>query len=595
MGSRRVSKNTAERTQYSRKRNTRKKNTRKKNTRKKNPRKKNPRKKNSRKKNTRKNNSKKILRGGQDIVTPSQDMIPRKYIVLRDSTVRLGPEKKDKKSGQIHKKGQQIDVVEEKINIDKQVVVRTTTPPEGWIKVQASSIPYRDNLKLISEPLLDPNEKVAEILNEYKAEMSRLATESNVPLDKLEEGNATDLLGNEKGLEYEKLKFEAAAVSISSPLMITSIMTSSDKNMGSILSGAGKILTYGGAVIAGAVAGPVAAAITKGITGFLVKVTEEIYKDISSSDVGKARKIASESSPKEDHRVMISLMVNALMPKTLDPSFFQNLCRLWVTGAIIINRDWFSKGPQSGFEDRDPRSKPSTAEKEMYDRIWAVCKAFISLSGSEWNVIRERVGGDPTQMTEASRALLILQASNETESDPLSIKASLGKGVATVLGGMLGNVIDTSAYATEKAALKGLGEAFKDKLDPDILSKLEGLTIEDANDFVTGVISRSPCSEVGCEVNDTIKTAGGSTGTIVDVKILPPEFKGVIDQGKGDEHNVYVAFNPDSIKEPQRVATHKVTIDGNDKYIYSYTSDELTNVGKFSDTALAWAKETTLW
>jgi hypothetical protein len=75
----------------------------------------------------------------------------KKYRVIRDATVREGPDKKDRAMGEFQK-GQVIEVVEEMTNAEGLDVVKTTTLPAnsestiysvrnldgGWVKIKTS-------------------------------------------------------------------------------------------------------------------------------------------------------------------------------------------------------------------------------------------------------------------------------------------------------------------------------------------------------------------------------------------------------------------------------------------------------------------------
>jgi len=407
-------------------------------------------------------------------------------------------------------------------------------------------------------------EKINGILNEYNQQLSE------------EKDPAT----------IERLEFEAAAVSIAHPLCIDRVMTDKEKRRAKVWNGASNAVgMIGSALLPGI--GSALAAITDKLAGALVKITEELYKDFDGG-VGKARGVADISSPKEDHRVMVSLMVNTLMPKDINPSLFLNLCRLWVTGAVIVNRDWFGQKPVAGIKDDDPKSKPSSAEKELYDRIWSLSKKFIGMKHGDWNTLLAKI--DITNMDDETRKLLLNRsASINSTKQPLSkmIGPVIAQSFMEIFPGM--DALTEGGRESIEQFTQSLNEIMPDLakqgIIPDEIS--EHFDPEKAKDFINAMISKSPCNEVDCPINSKIKTNGGSVGTIFDGSQLKPEVKKIIDADSVEGSTIYASFDGEDIPETFKKDTHK----HEDRWVYGYPKRNLRRIGTLSGKAKEFAKQ----
>jgi len=415
------------------------------------------------------------------------------------------------------------------------------------------------------ETATDPvAEKINGILNEYNQQLS----------EEKDEGRR------------EKLEFEAAAVSIAHPLYIDRVMTEKEKRKAKVWTTSRYAAGMIGSALLPGIGGAVAA-ITEKLAGALVKITEELYKDFDGG-VGKARGASDISTPKEDHRVMVSLMVNTLMPKDINPSLFLNLCRLWVTGAVIVNRDWFGQNPAAGLKDNDPKSKPSSAEKELYDRIWSLSKKFIGMKHGDWNTLLAKI--NITNMDEETRKLLLdRSASINSTKQPLSkmIGPVIAQSFMEIFPGM--DALTDGGRESIEQFTQSLNEIMPDLakqgIVPDEIS--EHFDPEKAKDFINAMISKSPCDKVDCPINSKIKTRGGSVGTIFDGSQLKPEVKKNIDDDSTEGYTIYASFDGEDIPETFKKETHK----HEDKWVYGYPKQSLTRIGTLSGKAKEFAKQ----
>ena len=386
----------------------------------------------------------------------------------------------------------------------------------------------------------------------------------------------------------EKVKFKISAVKMAGPLYIYEIMTRSEKNrekLKNALAGTfRKLATLTGNIFSG----PIGALITGSISELLVRIAGKIYNhlDNKANQLDQARSSALEVSTKEDHRVLMSLMVNAFMPDNIafKRTLFLRLCRFWITGGVLINYSWWAKLPVEGLKESDPRSKPSTAEKEFYDRLWLLCKTFIGLSGQEWNQMMAEV---KTEMGTGSYELVMNKMGKifETE-DVKSLKSILGEEFVGELLGLASAELGEDFGGLFKDISKGITEginSLKSRLpDVDISKLTKGG--RGAKEFYDSVLATKKCSEedAQCVFGTKVKTDRGSLGTVVDPDSLSSKVKTTLSNST-IPNPIYVSFPPEAILTEFHMEQNK-NDDG--KYVYSYGGDSLTKKDNIKEKAI---------
>lgn len=405
----------------------------------------------------------------------------------------------------------------------------------------------------------DPDEVVSRLTIQLYSELEKATTE-----------------GKKAEIEEKLISLEMAK-----PLYINEIMTSDQKNREKIKNTFTGLFKKAISLTATAFTGPLGKIIVASVSELLVRVTGKIYEHMNHKSVSmnSARSSSQEVSTLEDHRVLMSLMVNMFMPNYtwVKKTLFLKLCRFWVMGGVLINDMWWARlpvdNPPGG--GSDPRFKPSTAEKEFYDRLWLLCKTFIGLPGQEWNEMLRQI---KTEMGPGNYELVMSKmqetlGDEDEDEDISSLKEMLGK---EFVGELLNLIPGVDS---------GFGDLFKD-LNKDIKSILpSGVDVskltENAKELYDNVLANKPCSEEDdyCPAGSIVKTKKGTVGTITDIVEMDPAFKQQIDKlsesKKFKSTPVYVSFKPEDIPEFTKGGFESYVNPKNGKYVFKYGSDEI--------------------
>tara|TARA_B000000532_G_scaffold227822_1_gene207089 strand:- start:241 stop:1776 length:1536 start_codon:yes stop_codon:yes gene_type:complete len=436
---------------------------------------------------------------------------------------------------------------------------------------------YNDKLKGLSK---------RELLNEHNKIMKELET-FKLPEDP---DIVVERINQYLNIELEKAKTEEEkryteqkmiAVEMSKPLYVYEIMTSNQKNREKIKNAFTGLFKKAISLTATIFTGPLGGIIVGSVSELLVRITGKLYEHMNAKSVSmnSARSSSQEVSTLEDHRVLMSLMVNMFMPNYswLKKTLFLKLCHFWVMGGVLINDMWWARlpvdNPPGG--ESDPRFKPSTAEKEFYDRLWLLCKTFIGLGGQEWNEMIKEI---QTEMGAGSYELVMakMEETLGDEEDIKSLKSVLGEAFVKEL---------LNLVSSEIGEIGEVGDLFKD-LNEDIKSILpSGADVskltENAKELYDNVLESKPCSEddVNCPAGTIVKTKKGSEGTITGIVEMEPAFKQQIDKlyedGEFNSSPEYVSFDPEAIPEYTKGGFESNINPKNGKYVFKYGSDEL--------------------
>lgn len=417
-------------------------------------------------------------------------------------------------------------------------------------------------------------------------------TRNSKPLDRagvVAEAISSELEGkkSEASSEEEKEKYEEMQIAVrcAGPLHVAKIMTTSQKNMEKIKSMTTDFFKKGVALTTTIFAGPLIGAIAGKTFGLLARITEKIYKNMNDNaeSLGKARKESKEKSTLEDHRVLMSLMVNNFMPELgwMKKTLFLKLCRFWVIGGTLINKDWWAKPPLENVDESDPRFKPSTAEKEFYDRLWLLCKTFIGLGGMEWNKMIKEVETDMGK-GEFNLVMAKMKGTLETE-DVQSLKSVLGEVFVGDLLNLVSSEMDVDIGGLFSDVNEGITEGMaeiKDSLPPSVDVSYLTKGTEVAQEFYNSVLSGKQCSEddTQCRPGDKVITEGKNEGVVIDEAGIDPDFKQRIDnryaEGEEDEDRVYVLFEDKDLPAAYKTETYEPH--RKDKvYVFVYNSGQL--------------------
>jgi hypothetical protein len=395
--------------------------------------------------------------------------------------------------------------------------------------------------------------------------------------------------------EGKKAEIEEKLISLemAKPLYINEIMTSDEKNREKIKNIFTGLFKKGMAVTATIFTGPLGGIIMGSVSEILVRITEKLYNhmDAKAVSMDKARSSAKEESTLEDHRVLMSLMVNMFMPNYswLKKTLFLKLCHFWVMGGVLINDMWWARlpvdNPPGG--ESDPRFKPSTAEKEFYDRLWLLCKTFIGLPGKEWNEMMRQI---KTEMGTGNYELVMakMEETLGNEEDIKSLKSVLGEAFVGELLGLVSSEIGEDFGDVFKDLNEGITEginSIKARL-PGILP--DGVDVSEltaagttAKDFKDSVLANDKCSDDGaqCVHGTKVKTKKNKEGTIIDEKQMDPSFKqGIDNQYKNEDGSpqytnpVYVSFKPEDIRGFEK---EELKNPQTGEYVFPYSSEEL--------------------
>jgi hypothetical protein len=291
----------------------------------------------------------------------------------------------------------------------------------------------------------------------------------------------------------------------------------------------------------------------------------------------KARSSAKEESTLEDHRVLMSLMVNMFMPNYswLKKTLFLKLCHFWVMGGVLINDMWWARlpvdNPPGG--ESDPRFKPSTAEKEFYDRLWLLCKTFIGLGGQEWNEMIKEI---QTEMGAGSYELVMakMEETLGNEEDIKSLKSVLGEAFVKEL---------LNLVSSEIGEIGEVGDLFSDINEgiTEIKSTLPSVAdinltekVEDAKEFYDSVIAKTHCSEDDsqCLPGTKVKTKRNISGTVVNFDDLSEKVKSKLNSIDPDISDpIYVSFKELDIPG----FTNEEHKNDNGEFVYKYKKEKL--------------------
>ena len=392
--------------------------------------------------------------------------------------------------------------------------------------------------------------------------------------------------------EEKKAEIEEKLISLemAKPLYINEIMTSDQKNRekfkNAITGIFKKTVTATGTIFTG----PLGGIISGTVSELFVRITGKIYEHMNQKSVSmnSARSSAQEVSTIEDHRVLMSLMVNMFMPNYnwIKKTLFLKLCRFWVMGGVLINDMWWGRlpvdNPPGG--ESDPRFKPSTAEKEFYDRLWLLCKTFIGLPGREWNEMMRQI---KTEMGLGNYELVMskMQKTLEDDEDVGSLKKMLGEEFV----GELLNLIpgDADLGNLFKELNEGITEgitSIKDSLSGNLpdgvdVSKLTAAG-NAATEFYNSVLSDKQCSEddTQCISGDEVITDNGNKGVVIDAASLAPRFKQRIDDREQNRipiaEPIYVLFQATDLPKEYKTEDYESYRNGG-VYVFVYEKDKL--------------------
>ncbi len=399
------------------------------------------------------------------------------------------------------------------------------------------------------------------------------------------EGKKAEASSEEEKEKYEEMQI---AVCCAGPLHVAKIMTTSQKHREKIKSTATNFFKKGVALTTTIFLGPLIGAIAGKTFGLLARITEKIYKNMNDNaeSLGNARKESKEISTLEDHRVLMSLMVNNFIPDLgwMKKTLFLKLCRFWVIGGTLINKDWWGKPPLENVDESDPRFKPSTAEKEFYDRLWLLCKTFIGLDGMEWNEMIKEVETDMGH-GEFNLVMAKMKGTLETE-DVQSLKKVFGEAFTTELLKVSLGEIGDSGIQELFSGINGAIADIKDTLPHDVdVSKLAegGKLVSEIGD---SVLAGKICGEddTQCLPGTKIKTNNDNEGVVIDAGSFGDEEQKRIDDSEfsllPDKYRkpLYVAFSKKSEAirgKEEQYNKHKIA-DGN--YVFKYDSKDLKNM-----------------
>ena len=481
------------------------------------------------------------------------------------------------------------------------------------IQQQAEHEAYVAKLKsqnLSPSGYLTEEKKIMEELGRYEFEDADTVVDR---LTKQIEGEINGLDGKDEK-QKEVLTSRLVAIQMAKPLYVREIMTSDEKNREKIKNAFKSLLKKGTTITTTIFTGgnPLAGFIAGKISEILVRVTEKVYNHMDSKaiDKGRARDEATNVSTLEDHRVIMSLMVNTFMPNYiwLKKTLFLKLCRFWVEGGVLINSGWWARLPQANAPggERDPRYKPSTAEKEFYDRLWLLCKTFIGLDGSDWNLMMEEVKSE-MGVDNYKKVMEKMKTTLETGSIK-SLKAVLGEAFLEELeklipGGFeeLGSDVLNELNESFKELGSGvLGESFEAPEFPSgvDLSKIKNIAdktkegVDKVERFYNAVLKKPKCSEVdgGCKIGTKVKTESGTPGIVVDSNSLDPSLVATCnDRNAGVVNPVYISFKEEDILDDHKLEAHKIP--GTTNYVYMYDPIKIKQDTEIKDELIKYIKK----
>ena len=129
-----------------------------------------------------------------------------------------------------------------------------------------------------------------------------------------------------------------------------------------------------------------------------------------------------------------------------ETSFFLKLCELCVKGGTMLNDMWWGRFPQDDKRDNDPRSAPSSAEKEFYDRLWLICRSFMKLNRVDRkNLMREAAeegGIDVNYENIKSMLGATLGTDQKFNTIKYIMTKSAGEEIIKLLGGVGSSILD---------------------------------------------------------------------------------------------------------------------------------------------------------